>query len=244
MSTLFHVSDLHFGAEDVAALAAFAQAVRDERPDAVVMTGDLTMRARAHEFAAAEEWLTSLGVPVTIGVGNHDLPHYYKLWSRFFRPYARFERLERAIERPLELADVAIVPLKTTARAQWRLNWSQGRVATRRLSATLKGLNAVPDARIRIVTCHHPLLDAPGGQSAGRTRGGHASLAALAAAGTDIVLSGHVHDAFDIVWNDGSRPVRMVGAGTLSERVRATRPSYNRIDIDGSNARVTLRELL
>lgn len=244
MSTLFHVSDLHFGAEDTTALDAFTQAVHDERPDVIIMTGDLTMRARSREFAAAQEWLMALGVPVTVEVGNHDLPHYYKLWSRFFRPYARFERLERLIERPLDLPDVAIVPLKTTARAQWRWNWSQGRVATQRLSATLDALDAVPAGRVRIVTCHHPLIDKPGGQSEGRTHGGHASLAALAAAGADLVLSGHVHDAFDIVWDGGSRPVRMVGAGTLSERVRATRPSYNRIDVAGSSVTVTLRELL
>lgn len=243
MSTLFHVSDLHFGAEDTTALAVFANAVRDERPDVVIMTGDLTMRARSREFAAAHDWLMALDVPVTIEVGNHDLPHYYRLWSRFFRPYARFERLESAIERPLDLPDVAIIPLRTTARAQWRLNWSQGNVSTEHLSETLDALDAVPAGRIRIVTCHHPLIDKPGGQSEGRTRGGHASLAALAAAGADLVLSGHVHDAFDIVWEGGSRAVRLVGAGTLSERIRATRPSYNRIDIAGRQVRVTLREL-
>lgn len=243
MTTLFHVSDLHFGAEDTAALGAFTQAVHDERPDAVVMTGDLTMRARSREFAAAQAWLAALGVPVTVEIGNHDLPHYYKLFSRFFRPYARYERLERAIERPLDLSDVAIIPLRTTARAQWRLNWSEGNVATQRLSETLDALDAVPAGRVRIVTCHHPLIDKPGGKSKGRTRGGHASIAALAAAGADLVLSGHVHDAFDIVWDGGSRPVRMVGAGTLSERVRATRPSYNRIDVEQGDVRVTLREL-
>ena len=49
---LFHVSDVHFGAEDPAALDWFAQCVADESPDAVIMTGDLTMRARTREFDA------------------------------------------------------------------------------------------------------------------------------------------------------------------------------------------------
>lgn len=243
MSTLFHVSDLHFGAEDAAALTAFATAVRDVGPDAVVVTGDLTMRARRHEFAAAQDWLAALDVPLTIEAGNHDLPHYYKLRSRFLSPYARYDRLARAIDRPLNLPDVAVIPLRTTARAQWRLNWSRGRVSTRRLAAALDALDAVPPGRTRIVTCHHPLIDRPSGQSEGRTHGGDAALAALAAAGADLVLSGHVHDAFDIVWNGGSRPVRMIGAGTLSERVRATRPSYNRIDVACGEIRVTVREL-
>ena len=44
--TLFHASDLHFGKEDRRALDWFADCVRSEKPDAVAITGDLTMRAR------------------------------------------------------------------------------------------------------------------------------------------------------------------------------------------------------
>jgi 3',5'-cyclic AMP phosphodiesterase CpdA len=242
MSTLFHVSDLHFGAEDSAALAGFAAAVRDARPDAVVITGDLTMRARHSEFAAAFQWLDALAVPLSIEVGNHDLP-YFNPWARFVAPYARYERLARAIDRPVDLPDVAIVPLKTTARAQWRLNWAQGRVASKRLTDSVEALKSVAPGRIRIVACHHPLSDAPGGHTEGRTRGGRAALALLAAAGADLVLSGHVHDPFDIVWTQGPRPIRMIGAGTLSERVRATPPSYNRIDIESGDVHVTAQLL-
>ena len=74
MARLFHVSDVHFGAEDKAAVDWFSATVHAERPDAVIMTGDLTMRARRHEFEAAAKWLEGLGVPVTVEVGNHDLP--------------------------------------------------------------------------------------------------------------------------------------------------------------------------
>ena len=237
MSVLFHASDLHFGAEDQGALDAFACAVRDSRPDAVVITGDLTMRARHREFAAAADWLGSLGVPLSIEVGNHDIP-FFNLWARFISPYRRYEQLETAIEQPLNLVDAAIVPLRTTARAQVRLNWAQGHVKTERLTTAVAALEAVPEGHVRIVACHHPLSDASGSRTGGRTRGGHAALGMLAAAGADIVLSGHVHDPFDIVWNDGERSVRMVGAGTLSERVRATKPSFNRIEINGGTISV------
>jgi 3',5'-cyclic AMP phosphodiesterase CpdA len=60
MTKLFHVSDVHFGKEDPAAIAWFKACVEAERPDAVIMTGDLTMRARTHEFEAGGEWLKSL----------------------------------------------------------------------------------------------------------------------------------------------------------------------------------------
>ena len=231
MSSLFHVSDLHFGRADMAALDWFAATVRAERPDAVIITGDLTMRARRREFAAAAEWLGRLGVPMTIEVGNHDLP-YFNLWARFVTPYARYDGLERLLEKPVTLADATVVPLRTTARAQWRLNWAHGVVTRGRIAETIAGLDAVPAGHVRIVTCHHPLIDKPGGQAEGKTRGGEDALAELARHGADIVLSGHVHDPFDLMWTGGTRPVRMVGAGTLSERVRATRPGYNRITVD------------
>lgn len=242
MSTLFHVSDLHFGREDEAALAAFAAAVREERPDAVIVTGDLTMRARRHEFAAAAAWLGALDVPLSVEVGNHDLP-YFNLWARFVTPYARYDALERVIERELVLPDVHIVPLRTTARAQWRLNWSHGVVTDDRLATTVAALRAAAPGRVKLVACHHPLVDRDHGAAEGRTRGGRAALAGLAAAGADAVLSGHVHDPFDIVWTGGDRPVRMIGAGTLSERVRATPPSYNRITISGSQIDVKVKAL-
>ena len=240
MSTLFHVADLHFGREDAAAVAWFAQVVRDERPDAVLITGDLTMRARSAEFAAAATWIDALGVPVTIEIGNHDLP-YFNLWKRLTRPYARYQRLETSLEKLLDLPDVAVVPLKTTARAQLRLNWAHGYVTKRRVTTAVAALNAIPDGRVRIVTCHHPLYDKPGGIAEGRTRGGRAALFALSDAHADLVLSGHVHDPFDIVWTDGTHPVRMIGAGTLSERTRSTPPSFNMIQVDGRKVEVVVR---
>ncbi|MBO9711475.1 metallophosphoesterase [Sphingomonas sp.] len=230
MIRLFHVSDVHFGAEDRAALDWFAAAVRDEAPDAVVMTGDLTMRARHHEFAAATDWLKGLGVPLTVEVGNHDLP-YFNPWARFVTPYRRYQALERLIERPLDLKGVTIVPLKTTARFQWRLNWSKGRVSTRSLQEALALVEAAPKDGLVLVACHHPLVEA-GTRGTADTRHGREALAALAAAGADAVLTGHVHDPFDIAHAVDGREVRLIGAGTLSERVRAEPPSFNEIRIE------------
>ncbi|MDE2301903.1 MAG: metallophosphoesterase [Sphingomonadales bacterium] len=228
--TLFHVSDLHFGAEDREALDWFADEVARERPDGIVCTGDITMRARHREFAAATHWLAALAAPVMVLPGNHDMP-YFNLVERFTRPYARYRRLHASNHRDLALHGVAVIGLKTIARAQWRLNWSKGRVSSVDLGATLDALGAA-SAPMRLVACHHPLTGA-NGAAGGSTHGGTAALAALAAAGADAVLSGHVHDPFDLVVDAGGRPIRLIGAGTLSERVRATPPSYNRLVYDG-----------
>lgn len=242
MTRLFHVSDLHFGREDKQAVAWFADRVRAEMPDAVICTGDLTMRARSHEFEAAARYLESFPVPVTIEPGNHDLPYFNPI-DRFFRPYHRYGRVERLIERPLDLRQVTVVPLKTTARAQWRHNWSWGVVGRRSLAEALSLLEGAEAGHFRIVACHHPLVDKQGLESSGRTLGGREALAALAAAGAQVVLSGHVHDPFDIVHQFGAHSIRKVGAGTLSERLRSTPPSFNQLDIDGGELKVTVRTM-
>ena len=230
MTRLFHVSDLHFGREDKEAVDWFARTVRDEMPDAVICTGDLTMRARSHEFAAAAAYLEALPVPVTVEPGNHDLP-YFNPFDRLFRPYRRFGRVERLIERPLDLQHVTIIPLKTTARFQLRHNWSWGVVRDDNLDRALRRVQAAPSDHLRIIACHHPLVDKQGLESQGRTLHGRKALRALAEAGAHATLSGHVHDPFDMEHVVAGRTIRTIGAGTLSERTRATPPSFNELRI-------------
>lgn len=233
MTRLFHVSDVHFGREDREAIDWFGRKVKEEQPDAVVMTGDLTMRARAHEFTAAAKWLESLGRPVTVEVGNHDLP-YFNLWARFVTPYKRYRALEHMIEKPLDVKGVSVVPLKTTARFQWRLNWAKGYVSTRALQESLALVEAVPKDDLIFVAAHHPLIEA-GTAATSNTRHGRQALEALTIAGAHAVLTGHVHDPFDVAHEVNGRTVRLIGAGTLSERVRANPPSFNEIRIDGAS---------
>ncbi|MES2753480.1 MAG: metallophosphoesterase [Pseudomonadota bacterium] len=242
MIKLFHVSDVHFGAEDPAALAWFAERVVAEKPDAVIMTGDLTMRARTREFEAGGAWLRSLGVPLTVEVGNHDIPYYSDPLRRMLRPYSRYAAIEKMLEKPLDLPGVAIVPLKTTARAQWRWNWSKGHVSEGSLARTLALVGAVPTGKLIFVAAHHPLVDA-GTVSLAKTRHGPEALAALADAGVHAVLTGHVHDPFDVPWQRGDWTVRLIGAGTLSKRTRASPPAFNELRIDGDRFETLARTL-
>lgn len=240
MIRLFHVSDVHFGAEDPQAISWFDELVTAERPDAVVMTGDLTMRARRREFEAGGRWLQNLAAPVTLEVGNHDIPYYWDPIGRFLRPYRRYAALERMIEREIDLPGVSIVPLQTTARAQWRLNWSKGHVGRSALDRALRLVEAAPKGNLVFVAGHHPLVDT-GTRGTARTENGEAALTAFAKAGVHAVLSGHVHDAFDVpVVRDGWT-VRLIGAGTLSKRTRATPPAFNEIRIDGGRFETLIR---
>ena len=238
---LFHLSDIHFGLEDRVALDWVRREIASTRPDAVVITGDHTMRARHHEFAAATRWITALEVPVTISIGNHDMPYFNPI-ERFATPYKRFEGMKALVEREIDLPGLVIVPLKTVRRWQPRLNWSKGWVTPQALDRCLAALDALPAGTRALVAVHHPLREV-GTHGTALTRHGEDALRELAKRRVLGVLSGHVHDAFDIAEPTSEGPVRMIGAGTLSQRVRSTPPGFNELVWDGARLEVAVRNL-
>lgn len=239
--TLFHISDIHFGLEDRRALDWVEAAVTRERPAAVLVTGDLTMRARRREFAAACNWIGGLGAPVTVEPGNHDMP-YFNLAERFAAPFSRFRAIESLLEKPLELGDLYVVPLQTVTRAQWRFPWVDGWVRRAALQRCLGLIDALPKGARVLVTAHHPLPERnPKGERL--TINGDRAMAELARRGVLAVLTGHVHDPFDLTAETPHGSLRMIGAGTLSRRIRSTPPSFNELTVDGREVRVKVRNL-
>lgn len=238
---IFHLSDVHFGLENNRALDWVKQEISEKRPDAVAITGDLTMRARQREFDAATHWINSLEAPVTVEVGNHDMPYFNPI-ERFFAPYRRFHGMAEKVEREIDLGCLAIVPLKTAVRAQPRLNWSKGWVTDAALEKCLAAIDALPQGVRALVAVHHPLREV-GTQGTALTKHGDKALRALAKLPVEAVLSGHVHDAFDIMEDTANGPVRMIGAGTLSKRTRSTPCSFNEIEWDGETLSVSVRNL-
>lgn len=238
---LFHLSDIHFGLEDNRALDWVEREIAERQPDAVAITGDLTMRARHHEFAAAEKWIHSLKAPVTVEPGNHDLPGYH-LPVRYLNPLARFEAFREVVEKCIELPGLALVPLNTNVPAQPRFNWSKGWVTDKALAKCLAHIDRLPAGTQVLVTVHHPLRET-GTRGTALTHNGSKALEALAQRNVIGVLSGHVHDPFDIMEQTKNGPIRMIGAGTLSERTRSTPPSFNELAWDGETLTVTARNL-
>jgi 3',5'-cyclic AMP phosphodiesterase CpdA len=238
---LFHLSDIHFGLENNQALDWVKREIAERRPAAIAITGDLTMRARHREFEAANRWIQSLDAPVTVEIGNHDMP-YFNLLERFLDPYRRFRAIENLIEREIDLPGIAIVPLKTAVRAQPRFNWSKGWVSRSALAKCLAAIDALSAGTRALVAVHHPLREV-GTKGTALTMNGRKALEALAVRRVIGVLSGHVHDPFDIVEQTAKGPVRMIGAGTLSQRLRSTPPSFNELVWDGAELRVRVRNL-
>ena len=124
MRTIAHLSDLHFGRTDEAVLPALIDTIREAKPDVVVVSGDLTQRARRREFRAARDFLSMLAFSQVIVPGNHDVP-LYNVYMRAFHPLSRFRRFFGEEVAPF-LADdeIAIIGVNT-ARS---LTFKDGRI--------------------------------------------------------------------------------------------------------------------
>ena len=83
---LLHLSDLHFGTEREVCIEAIHHFCQQYRPEVVVVSGDLTQRARYQQFYACVQFLNSLSIPYLVVPGNHDIPLYH-VWNRFFSPF-------------------------------------------------------------------------------------------------------------------------------------------------------------
>ena len=83
------------------------------KPDLVVVSGDLTQRARIEQFKEARRFLDSLPSPQIVVPGNHDVP-LYDVLSRFARPLARYRRYITEDLEPFYADDeIAVLGLNT-----------------------------------------------------------------------------------------------------------------------------------
>ena len=235
---LAHLSDIHFGGENVAAVAGALAHVNAGGFDLVVVTGDLTRFAEAPEFEAAAEWLGRIVGPKLTCPGNHDAP--YLAWAeRVFTPFRRYEdAIGPAAAQTYLGRGFAVRGLNTARGAQPRLNWSKGQIAKRQVRDAVAWFNTVPEDAVRIVACHHPLIEMVGGPMTARVWGGPSAALAFAQGGVDLVLSGHIHAPFTWPYPCGDGRTYGVGAGTLSIRERGTPPGFNVIDIDRAAIRI------
>lgn len=214
---LAHFTDLHFGCEDVAALKAAARYVHEAKPDAVIITGDISRDGLQSELNNACAWMRELPAPVLLTPGNHDVP-YYNFIGRALAPWARFRRAAQGIRVDAwHTPDWSIVPVNTARGWQLRANWAQGAISRGQIAVAGAALQKAAVGALRIVMTHHPLdwpNDAP---IKGVTIGGVRGQEKLIDSGAELFLSGHLH--FASARLIGTRALSIT-SGTLSQRVR------------------------
>jgi len=235
---LAHLSDIHFGGENPTAVAAALEHLNAGAYDLIVVSGDLTRFAERREFAQAARWLSALKGPRLVTPGNHDAP--YLAWAeRVFTPFRRFEAaIGPAAGQTYQGSGFAVRGLNTARGAQPRLNWSKGQVAPHEARDAARWLAAVEPECVRIVACHHPLMEMIGGPMTARVWNGQAAARLFAEAKVDLVLSGHIHAPFTWAYPFGDGCTYAVGAGTLSIRERGTPASFNVVEIERAAIRI------
>jgi len=190
---LVQVSDIHFGGENREAVEAATQRIRDEQPGLIVVAGDLTLDGKISEFDAAAAWLQELPGPILVVPGNHDTPFVGpgELWTRFTRPWGRFtDRFGPQDGSGWRGPGVTVTSLNTARAAQIRWNWSKGAVSRHQIQRVRETLESAPSDDLKIVVCHHPLMEVLGGPMTARVRGGVDAANRFVQAGADVVLSG------------------------------------------------------
>ena len=222
MSSLLQISDTHFGTEQPPVVEALTALARQQRPDLIVLSGDITQRARPAQFRAARALTDRLGLPLLAVPGNHDIP-LFDLWARLRRPYARYIAAFGADLEPVYCSPDLMVVCVNTTRAWRHKDGEISRLQIDRVARLLAGAEA---AQLRVVVVHQPVAVTREQDLPNLLRGHAAALQRWAAAGADIVMGGHIHLPYVMALEGLARPMWVVQAGTaVSSRVRKGVPN-------------------
>jgi 3',5'-cyclic AMP phosphodiesterase CpdA len=222
MSVLLQISDPHFGTEQPLVVSALAALAQQQRPDLLVLSGDITQRARPTQFKAARAFMDSLGAPMLAVPGNHDIP-LLDVWARLRHPYAAHVAAFGADLEPVHVSpDLMVVGVNTTR--PWR--HKHGEVSAQQIERVAQILANAEQTQLRVVVVHQPIAVARTQDAPNLLRGHAAALQRWAAAGADIVMGGHIHLPYVMPLPGLTRPMWVVQAGTsVSSRVRRGVPN-------------------
>lgn len=189
MRRIVHLSDLHFGRVDAALLDPLRERVAKVAPHLVVVSGDLTQRARAEQFRAAKAFLDTLPDPKVVVPGNHDVP-LYNVFQRFFSPLDKYKRIVSAELEPRFIdGEIAVIGINT-ARS---LTFKDGRINEGQAAKVHAVLDPLPESTTKIVVTHHP-FDVPADEDPdNRVNRAEMAMKVFATCGADVLLSGHLH---------------------------------------------------
>lgn len=241
MRRIVHLSDLHFGTVDPGVSGCVIEKVNQLAPNVVVVSGDLTQRAKSSEFLAARRFLDQLPAPQIVVPGNHDIPGH-NLFARFFSPLTKYKKYISGDLGPSFFDDeLAIVGLNTA-----RSNVIKGgRINEEQMEFVRSKLCDVDERVLKVVVTHHPFdlpEKSPHSDVVGRAE---AAMPVIASCGGDVLLAGHLHVSHIETTAkryalEGGGNALVVQAGTAtSTRVRGEPHSFNLIEFDEPQLQVT-----
>lgn len=232
-----HLSDPHFGTILPGVREGLHATLQELQPHLILLTGDITQRARAWQFREAQIFVDSLSpIPLICVPGNHDIP-LFNLFGRFFTPYRGFQKyFKYLLEKDYTQGDVMVTGLNSTSR--WR--HIQGKLNLERIQQHLGNKNKL--TKVHIVAFHHPMDCAKSQDEKNLLKNNSNVMSLLEENKIDLVVGGHIHDPYVTLSNlrypQINRKMVICVAGTcLSSRTRKGAPnSFNLIDVDTYNA--------
>ena len=222
MTVLLQISDPHFGTEQAPVVEALVALARQQRPDLLVLSGDITQRARTAQFRAARAFTDRLGGPLLAIPGNHDIP-LFNLWARWRHPYAgHCAAFGVDLEPVFSSTNLLVIGVNTT-RAYRHENGELSAAQIDRVGTRLAGATA---AQLRAVVVHQPMAVERAEDVKNLLNGHDLAQRVWAGAGADLVLGGHIHLPFVLPLPGLARRLWAVQAGTaVSSRVRPGAPN-------------------
>ncbi len=193
--TILHISDLHFGPPLVHEVAEEAlRSAHDLAPGAIVVSGDLTQRARRDQFQAAKAFLNRLPkAPTLVIPGNHDVP-LYRFVERITNPLGLYKEIISDNLNPvLRLDSAVVIGLDSTAP---RTSISNGRITPRQLALCEQSFAQVPEGVARIVVAHHHFAPAPDYLHDWTMPKSKRAIMRFVELNVDLILGGHLHRAY------------------------------------------------
>jgi 3',5'-cyclic AMP phosphodiesterase CpdA len=233
MRSIVHLSDLHFGRINLSVIAPLIETIAMLNPDLVAVSGDLTQRARTHQFKDARAFLDRLPQPQIVVPGNHDVP-MHNVFARFVQPLHKYTRyITRDLKPFYHDGDIAVLGVNT-ARS---LTIKGGRINEEQVAWMRERLCASDPEVVKVIVTHHP-FDLPEGHDerhlVGRAR---MAMEGLASCGADVFLAGHLHISHTTHsatrYKIKGHSALVVQAGTASStRGRGEANSFNVIRVD------------
>ncbi len=241
LRTIAHLSDIHFDLVDPAVIEALVRDLNGRKPDLLVVSGDLTQRARVGQFRRAMAFLDRLPKPRIVLAGNHDVP-LFNVFRRVFSPMGRFRRLVTPDLMPVyQDAELLVIGLNTAGRGSLRPNgfWKDGSVDPRQLEQAVSVLRAAPREVTKILVTHHPFASHDEMHADDTVRNADAVLKSIADCGVGLLLAGHLHHAYHAEVAGGAISLQ---AGTACSIRRREQPNnYNWITAGREGIDVEIR---
>lgn len=228
-----HLSDPHFGTIRMGVGEGLLNVLREAQPALILLTGDITQRARVDQFKAAKYFIDQIGSAAVIAVpGNHDIS-LGNIYERIFHPYKGYENIfKQKLDQNIVLKDLCITCLNSTSR--WR--HIQGDFQHSYLEKQFQ--ENYSHCKVRIVAFHHPMDCAKHIDDKNLLKGRNDAIALFDRHNVDMVVGGHIHDPYvnlsSARYPHIQRKIILSVAGTcLSSRTRSGAPnSFNLIDIN------------